>query len=238
MIKSRVWLTVLFCVVAVANLARAELLCEVGVLTEATLAGDNPATGQPWQEGDPYRLVFISSERVLNNLSSAISDWNEEAQRLADNAVGHDLSHVVWKIVGSTADVNARDNTATNPDVHGAGHAIFLMDGSTLVAANFIELWSGEIQHIIDRTENAGQHVSDSNGSQWPLTGSNASGMTSHPYLRDHGDIRQGQADHLQGWIDRANYTVTARTDNNHSIYVMSEPLAILAPIASMIVIK
>ena len=219
----------------------AQLVSQLGILDLTANDGINPATGVPWEVGDPYRLVFISSN-TLNPRDTtspsvfgswdAIETWNAEAQNFANNATGHDLSGITWKVLGSTTAVNARDNTQTNPSVHGSGHPIMLIDGSTIIAADFNELWSGEIRNIIDLTENQGQTIGAAPASPWPLTGTNASGtgLGSGGVLRNiasGGNIRQGEASTTLGWIDRANRTVGASTSNPHAIYVISDPLTV-----------
>ncbi len=226
------------------------IYCQLGILTPATLAGNNPATGQPWKPRDPYRLVFISSQRVnpqdsnhpLGDLNE-IATWNAIAQQFADNSDQPTLAEATWRVIGSSTTVNARDNTSTNPAVDGTGHPIMLIDGATVVASNFNVLWGGEIEHIINRTENLGQLIGDSSGSTWPLTGTNASGARLTEALRlitSAQRVRQGQANNTVGWIDRDNISGQpgARTNSSHSIYVMSEALTIQTDPTTVIVIR
>lgn len=205
----------------------------------------NPATSEPWKHGDRHRLVFISSEGLTPRDDTApssfgswnsIDTWNAEAQRLANNAVGHELGGATWKVVGSTLAVNARDNTRTNPTVHGTGHPIMLIDGKTIVARDFNELWGPtghQIRNVIDLTENkvegANQTIGEAPAIPWPFTGTNISGtVISGGHLRSITGtqaIRQGQGDNLRGWIDRANFTVAAQSSGAMAIYVMSDEL-------------
>jgi hypothetical protein len=107
-----------------------------------------------------------------------------------------------------------------------------LIDGKTIVAGNFNELWGPaghEIRNVISLTENKGQHINDAPAIPWPFTGTNISGtVISGGHLRDisgGGSIRQGQGDNVRGWIDRANYTVAAQDNRPRAIYAMSNPL-------------
>jgi hypothetical protein len=116
--------------------------------------GINPATGLPWAAGDKYRLVFVSSGTTPCT-STSIATYNAFVQGLA-NAAGLGtsiLGPVTWKVVGSTATVHARDNTATNPGVNGAGEPILRMDGTFVIANNYADLWDG-----INNSHVAGQN--------------------------------------------------------------------------------
>lgn len=101
--------------------------------------GINPATGVLWVEGDTYRLGFITSETLPAD-SDDINVYNDFVQGLA-NAAGY--GDVTWNVIGSTSTVDARTNTATDPDVNGTGEPIFLIDGSTLLANDYPDLWNG-----------------------------------------------------------------------------------------------
>ena len=224
--------------IAAAPAHAATMFGQLGILDTS---GINPTTHQPWQLGDHYRLVFITSDRVNASDNSGgtvdwndISTWNATAQGFANNATGHDLSSVNWNVIGSTVDVDARDNTLTNPNINGSGHPIMLIDGSTVVASDFNELWSGAgIQNIINLTENEGQSISDAPAIPWPLTGTRWNG-TAHVatgVLRDisgGGSIRQGEGGNTVGWIDRAESSVIADSSNPHAIYAMSETLTVI----------
>ncbi|MFU8893017.1 MAG: Ig-like domain-containing protein [Luteolibacter sp.] len=201
----------------------------------------NPATGEPWKPGDRFRMVFVSSTNLNPRDTTfpsafgswnSIDTWNAEAQSFANNAVGQDLSGASWKVLGSTSTVNARDNTKTNPAVHGSGHPIVLIDGKTIVASDFTELWGGEIWDSITLTENIIDGVNEVRA-PFPLTGTNVFGVNlgSGGSLRDisgGGNIRQGQSGNLRGWIDRANYTVSASSNSANPIYAMSDPLFVI----------
>ncbi len=214
--------------------------CQIGLLTPETLAGINPATGAGWKIGDPYRLVFISSGVVDPRQPNALGDlneigtWNSIAQQFANHSDQPNLAEAAWRVLGSSETVDARDNTSTNPAVGGGGHPILLIDGATVVAANFNELWSGSIRNIIDRTENLGQTIDDVPPGPWPFTGTQPDGARhGAPYVLRHisgtSTIRQGEAGTTQGWIDRSgrpgNPPAASRVPQ--TIYVMSEALTV-----------
>lgn len=225
---------------------------QLGILDTS---GINPATEAEWAVNDEYRLTFITSDRIDASDDAggtvdwnSISAWNAAAQSFADNATGQDLGSVTWNVIGSTADVDARDNTLTNPN-NGSGHSIMLIDGSTVIASDFNELWSadagsGGIQNTISLTENEGQNIADAPAIPWPLTGTEGDGtaLGSGDVLRDiseGGTIRQGQGTDTVGWIDRADISgqPAASSDSPHAIYAMSETLTVVPePSAALLI--
>lgn len=226
MMKSKV----VFAAVAMALLAvsaqAAVLECEIGILTIDTLAGNNPATGQPWAMGDQYRFAFHSSVK-RTAVDTDIAVYNDWAQGLADASplnIGADEG-VIWKIIGSTAQVDARDNTGTNPTVD-AGVAIFLLDGATVVANDNADLWDGAVQNPIGITELGTAWL------HWPFTGTYKDGTAApgHPSsfgaLGDAGDVHQGQAGVVTNWIWRQWTGDPGATEL--PMYALSEPLTIV----------
>ena len=115
--------------------------------------------------GDQYRLVFVT-EGKRDATSTDIDDYNtfvtsqvrlsilpgttDTALYQALNAAGIDPNTITWKAIGSTASVDARDNTGTNPTLS-TGVPIYLIDGNR-VANNNADIWDGSILTGIDRT--------------------------------------------------------------------------------------
>ena len=217
--------------------AYAQLTSQLGILDLTANDGINPATGEAWQAGDSYRLVFISSVAVdpQNSAMNDISAWNTAVQTIANNATGHDLSSVTWNIVGSTADVDARDNTSTNPTIDGSGHAIFAMDGSSAIANNFDNLWDGTVPANRPAWTENGDNMDDVAAAvAWSLTGTNGAGTADGGlYLKDttdSGGIRQGRNQDDHHWIN-ANITGANWIANTaFSVYGMSEELTVSGP--------
>ncbi len=213
-----------------AGPAQAGLEGELGILTPGTLAGNNPATGDPWAEGDNYRFAFFTSARTTAE-SADISTYNTFVQNLANATTVYDIGEdegVTWKVIGSTDAVDARDNTSTNPTVDGSGHAIFLLDGSTLIASDYADLWDGDIQHIIDLTEQGDVDT------YWPWTGTYTDGTaapghpTSYGALGSSGQVGQGNSARADQWIWR---TWTGDPPSGElQMYALSEPLVIVGP--------
>ena len=201
---------------------------ELGILTPETLAGNNPATSAPWASGDSYRFAFITSTNQGAE-SSDITTYNALVQGLANASTAYDIGAdegVTWNVIGSTDEVDARDNTSTNPTVDGSGHAIFLLDGSTVVAIDYADLWDGEVRHIINITEEGDEKV------HWPFTGTYTDGTaapghpTSYSALGGGGQIHQGNGGVTTEWIWR---TWTGDPPATLlPLYAMSEPLVIV----------
>ena len=114
-----------------ASSAHAAVIGQLGVLDSST--GLNP--------GDQYRLIFLTST-TTTGLSSDIATYNSFVQATAAaSTVFPKLGNGTWNILGSTLAVDARDNTGTNPTIE-TGVPVFLMDGTSLLAANNAALWS------------------------------------------------------------------------------------------------
>ena len=228
------WAAVAGLVFALAPAAQAALTGELGILTPGTLAGNNPATGAPWALGDTYRFAFITSTMPGATLST-IAEYNLLVQTLA-NASPLGLSGATWKVIGSTDAVDARDNTSTNPNEDGTGEAIFLLDGSTVVANDYVDLWDHSVQHIIDMTE-AGDPKS-----HWPFTGTYWDGTNATGKPNTNGfagalgttlsETTQGNGGSTTDWVWRQY------TNDPHAtalpLYGMSDPLEIMPEPATM----
>jgi len=213
-----------------ATAAQAELMGELGILDTS---GNNPATGAPWTQGDQYRLAFhTSTDQRTTAVSTDISTYNAWVQGVAEASTVYDLSGATWKVIGSTADVAARDNTSTNPEVQGAGHAIFLLDGSTVVANDFDDLWDGTIQNPIGITELGTEWT------HWPFTGTAQDGTpapgpgANYGPLGSTGQVNQGQASGTTTWITRA-WTGAGAT-SELPMYAMSDPLEVVPEPATL----
>jgi hypothetical protein len=125
-----------------------DLRGELGILDLKANGGINPATRKRWKVGDQYRLAFVSSRKTAAE-SHDLSTYDAFLQDLAKSAgIGG-----TWKVIGSSATVDARDHTSTNPEKSGAGVAVFLLDGRTRVADNSIDLWNGSLDMPINMDE-------------------------------------------------------------------------------------
>ncbi len=205
------------------------LKCQLGLLDLTANGGINPATGEPWKYGDTYRFAFHTNSdtgRVTGNESTDIAWYNAFVQNLADASTAYGISAAdgaTWKVIGSTAAVNARDNTETNPNVDGFGEAIFLLDGTTLIASNYSDLWDGSLQSIINLTERG------EIWSHWPYTGTKTDGTARdgghHNGPLGPGTTGQGNAGNPSEWVWR---TWTGRNGDLLPLYALSMPLSVV----------
>ncbi len=219
---STIALTIAILSLAGGRVESASTRGQLGILTPETLAANNPATGVPWKPGDTYRFVFFTSEQT-QAVEADISYYNTFVQNLANATTVYDIGlddGVTWKVIGSTSGVDARDNTSTNPNLDD-GCSIFLLDGSTLVAKDNHDLWDGEIQHIIDRTEQGETFT------WWPWTGTTLDGTASGGrVLGSTGEVGQGNSSVTTEWIWRV-WTMDPNT-YQHNVYALSDPLEII----------
>ena len=193
--------------------------------------GTNPATGNPWANGDMYRLAFITSSNPNGAQNPNIAYYNALVQGLADDA---GLGDAAWYCIGSTGPgdaaggIDARDNTSTNPtDPTDPDCPILLVDGITLVAVGNADLWDGEIAHTIDQTETGGTPVPHN----WAFTGTYLDGTISSDHgasgagLGGPGEVGQGNGLSTTEWIWR-QWTMDPPATPN-PLYAMSEALVI-----------
>ena len=113
--------------------------------------------------GDQYRLVFVTSG-ARDASSANIEDYNDFVKSYGDQAV---VSN--WKAIVSTATVDARDNTSSNPTTDGVGVPIYNLMGE-LVADDYSDLWGGELKLPIKYNEEGTELFS------WVWTGTSSDG--------------------------------------------------------------
>jgi hypothetical protein len=212
------------------------LVCPLGVLNLTANGGINPATGNLWQVGDKYRLIFVTSGTTACDLPD-IATYNTFVQGLANASTAFPaLGSATWNIVGSTATVAARDNTATNPGVNGTGEAIFRMDGAFAIANNYTDLWNGIIATHVTGQDFLAVHL-DENGvvrtDQRVRTGSVANGTASATQELGTGDVQTGRnyAPDGYGYFGANSWMADWHASGPGRVYALSEPITLqLAP--------
>ena len=125
--------------------------------------------------GDRFRLIFLSST-TRDGSSSDIGAYNTFIQDLA--AAGH--THVqpyssTFRVVGSTADVDARDNTSTTYTSADKGVAIYWLNGAK-VADEYEDFYDGGWDEETNAKDESGADRSISGPALQPFTGSNHNG--------------------------------------------------------------
>jgi len=121
---------------------------ELGILDLTANDGINPRTFKAWKVGDPYRLVFVSSEKT-DATSKDLATYDAFVTELAEKAgIGGS-----WKIFASAEDISAKTHTQTRPGEDPDNIPVLLIDGKTLISANYDALWDSDIEAPINRTE-------------------------------------------------------------------------------------
>ena len=125
--------------------------------------------------GDRFRLVFLSST-TRDGSSSDIADYNTFVQDLAANGHADIQSHSsTFRVVGSTADVDARDNTATTYTADDKGVAIYWLGGNKVVD-DYEDFYDGDWDGEANAKDESGSNRSISGASNRPFTGSHHNG--------------------------------------------------------------
>ncbi len=192
--------------------------CQLGILDLTANGGINPATNAAWAVGNKYRFAFVT--RATTQATSAdIATYNAFVNTVAYSSTLN-LGGATWKVIGSTATVDARDNTSTNPSANGTGEAIFLVNGTTKIANNYADLWDSSLNHTLDLDEKGVLFATN------PFTGSNGNGT------KDTGNVL--------GNTSNLTYGVTTSTSANWMrifnasptsylpVYALSDPLTIV----------
>ena len=121
--------------------------------------------------GDPYRLVFWT-EGTRDATSTNIGDYNNFVAAEAATVAELVSLGTAWKAIASTASIDARDNTGTNPGADGVGVPIYMI-GDVRVADNNADLWDGTLAEPITNTVRGEFHL----GQYTMWTGSDSSGV-------------------------------------------------------------
>ena len=141
--------------------------------------------------GAAFRLIFISSG-THNASSSNIADYNTFVQTTA--ASGHADIQVfssTFRVVGSTADVDARDNTDTTYTADDKGVAIYWLGGNKVVD-DYEDFYDGGWDDEANAKDESGSNRSISGVQNAVYTGSDHDGTGSTLPL-GNGTVRLGQ---------------------------------------------
>ena len=201
------------------------LKCQLGIVKLSANGWLNPATGKVWELGDKYRLAFVT-RATTQATSTDIATYNTFVQGVA-NSSNLNLGGAIWKVIGSTATVDARDNTATNPLWNGIGEPIFLVDGTTDIANNYNDLWSamyaGALHHPLNLDERGARFATST------FTGSFANGIKDgHSVLGGTANPTIGTTDKTSGnWIRVFGAPATSLLP----VYALSDPLAVVSSV-------
>ena len=172
------------------------------------------------EAGDSFRLIFVSSTK-RDATSDDIADYNSFIQARA--AAGHKLIRPYsndFKALGSTADDDARDNTASTHTDSDPGVPIYWVDGSK-VADDYADFYDGSWDSQASFTDESG-NSSSTLTSVW--TGSAATGVWANALISVHG---LGDSSPAIGQIGTSSggpifSASTSSQTNRHSLYGLS----------------
>jgi hypothetical protein len=105
--------------------------------------------------GDQYRIALVTNT-IRDVTSSNIADYNAFVTAAANSVTAIAALGTSWTAIGSTASIDARDNTNTNFTTS-TGVGIYPLN-DTKLADNNADLWDGDIDVTLSIDEN-GQHL-------------------------------------------------------------------------------
>ena len=159
---------------AASGTANATTETAVVTPTETEVAADWDLKPSGLSGGDKFRLLFITSTS-RNAVPTAIADYNTFVQNRA--AAGHSeiQTHSSgFRAVGSTEDVDARDNTSTTYTSSDKGVPIYWLDGNKVVD-DYEDFYDGDWDEETTLKNESGNTVTTT-GSITVWTGSNHDG--------------------------------------------------------------
>ena len=162
--------------------------------------------------GDQYRLAFVTSHQMTAT-SSDIADYNTFGTNVANTVQELEDLGTTWASIGSTAAVDARDNTGTT----GTGVPIYRMD-DVRIADDNADLWDASIQNGL-RIDEKGEDLYGGGVFVW--TGTVQNGTSTAFPLGNDPTTAGDTAVVATTWIDEATVGPTLQKP----IYVLSDVL-------------
>ena len=187
--------------------------------------GVNPATGVAWVPGDIYHLAFVTSTTHTAS-DPNIATYNTFVNAVAATSTLTDINHIEWRVIGSAQNQAATQPANVNAPVSGP---VYLVDGTTLVATGYADIWDGSIAHGIDMDQNGATVAA--NTQVWTgttnINGTPSNFSTGGPYYRSFGSTvgycQLGLASSTDSqWITSAE----GGFGGVHCFYALSVPLA------------
>ena len=146
--------------------------------------------------GEKFRLMFITGTGTRKANSTEIEDYNAYVQSQAKASNAHtDIKDYAYhfRVLGSTADVDARDNTKTNPNDY-TSVPIYWM-GGTKVADNYGDFYDGTWDDETNPTTRSGSSSSRNEA----FTGTGDSGSKSSKPLGSSNSVTLGRLNSSSG---------------------------------------
>ena len=176
--------------------------------------------------GDKYRLAFVTST-TRDATSSNIADYNSFVAAVAAGQPELAALGTTWSVIGSTATVDARDNTGTNPSATGV--PIYRLDDTRIANSN-ADLWDGSLLAILDKREDGSLSVS---AFVWTGTGILGFGASGGEHL-GNSFVEVGLTSSVGGgWIDSSNFF----SFDVRKFYAMSGELTVVPEPSSLFLV-
>ncbi|MYC58247.1 MAG: hypothetical protein F4X48_06720, partial [Acidimicrobiia bacterium] len=180
--------------------------------------------------GDEFRLLFLTSTK-RDATSSNIADYDSfvQARVAAGHAAIQEYS-TLFKVVGSTATVDARDHIMMNPNNSAHPDVPVYWLGGLRVAANTAGFWSTTWENWAeaDRKQEFGQTVEN----DWQWTGTKADGTKADQYLGASPNVMRGRFQAGVSDTGPMQYIVTPR-GQLHTLYSISPVFRVANPIVA-----
>jgi len=162
--------------------------------------------------GDTYQLAFVTAGTSTANLGGGITAYNTFVQTQADLPLSL-AAGATWNVIGSTLATNALDNALVSAPV-------YLLDGSTIIANDFTDMWDGDIDNLIDLDQFGNSVVNT-----LVHTGSNTSGFATTNALSTAGNVGVGST----GFV--SNFWISAGADQGN----ISRPFFALSTVLTVV---
>lgn len=121
-------------VLAAGPLQAQDAAGQLGILDLTANDGLNPATGNPWEIGDTYHLIFVT-DATTEATETDITFYNDFVQAEAEKQGWGDAD---WFVMGSTALTNAVDNAViTGPVINISDQSVLALDAFDLWDLDF-----------------------------------------------------------------------------------------------------
>jgi hypothetical protein len=193
------------------------VLCSTSAYAQITTVppGLNP--------GDPYRLVFITKDKIFTATSPSILIYDALVTSQADTSAELVALGTTWRVIGSTSSVDAKTHTDTDDSPAGAnGVPLYRLDGM-IIADDYDDLWDGSLQNPLYVAQDG--TIRDTCCGTW--TGTFADGTSvagaelGTPNVVDGAPYATGS-----NWIRTSPYPAT----NLQYLYGMSDVLTVFDP--------
>ncbi len=197
----------------------------------ATIDVSDPLVPAGLGEGDTFHLAFVTKTATNASIDPPVAPWDDLAtfdaivQTEANTAgIGTSIG-VTWKVIGSSATVNANAHAVVTAPV-------FTVVGNAL-ATGYADMWDGSIANALTHID--GTPLTSAT-SRWALswTGSMGDGTASdNPFGDTDRCVSMGNSNMNGEWIRRAsNYNQDF--SNGCAIYGLSEALTVVPEPATM----